>query len=118
VGRRAIGTAVVMGACVMALLAPPAWADAIDGHWCHSDGRRLEIAGPMIVTPAKTRTQGQYDRHHFSYVVPAGDPGSGTTIDMTLVNEMTVRLKAGTTAEETWNRCGPPISLSGWPAIG
>jgi len=77
------------------------------------DGRRLEIAGPAIVTPAKTRTQGQYDRHYFSYIAPAADPGAGTTIDLTLINETTVRLKPGYGAEEIWSRCGPPISQSG-----
>lgn len=95
----------------------PALADAIDGHWCHMDGRRLEIAGPAIVTPAKTRTQGQYDRHYFTYTAPAADPGAGTTIDLTLINETTVRLKPGDGAEEIWSRCGPPISQYG-PAPG
>ncbi|MGE0222905.1 MAG: hypothetical protein AB7F35_02725 [Acetobacteraceae bacterium] len=105
-------------ACIAIGAAAPAWADAIDGHWCHQDGRRLEIAGAVIITPANTRTEGRYGRHDFSYVVPATDPGAGATIDMILLNEMTMRLKAGNTAEETWNRCGPPISLRGWRAFG
>lgn len=95
-----------------------AQADAIDGHWCHQDGRRLQITGPAIVTPAKTPTEGQYDRHHFSYVVPPGEPGAGTTINMTLMGEMTMVMKAGDTAEQTWNRCGPPISVRSGPQIG
>lgn len=96
--------------CALAIASAPAFADAIDGNWCHSDGRRFEIAGPTIVTPNKTRTQGQYDRHYFSYVVPASDPGAGTTVDMTLMGETSVRIKPGDRAEETWTRCGPPIS--------
>ena len=100
------------------LMPVAARADAIDGHWCHDDGRRFEIAGPLIVTPARSQAQGQYDRHYFSYIVPLNDPGAGATINMVLMGETTLRLKAGNTAEEIWNRCGPPISLLGWPVIG
>ncbi len=95
-----------------------AWADAIDGYWCHQDGRRLQITGPVVVTPSKVRTEGQYDRHYFSYVVPAGDPGPGTTVNMALMGEMTMVMRAGNMAEETWNRCGPPISVRDRPRIG
>jgi len=109
----------MIGLIATGLLLPNvAHADAIDGHWCHDDGRRFEINGPVIVTPSHARTQGQYDRHHFSYIVPSGDPGAGATIDMALMGETVLRLKAGNTAEETWQRCGPPISLRGWPALG
>jgi len=52
-------------------------ADAIDGHWCAKDGRRLEIAGPTIVTPFGARVGGEYDRHHFSYIAPASDKNAG-----------------------------------------
>ena len=109
----------LIGLIVAVLLLPcVARADAIDGHWCHDDGRRFEIVGPIIVTPARAQTQGQYDRHYFSYVVPLNEPGAGSTIDMALMGETMLRLKAGNTADEMWNRCGPPISLLGWPAIG
>lgn len=91
-------------------LSSVALADAIDGHWCHDDGRRFEIAGPAIVTPGRNRIQGQYDRHYFSYIVPAGEPGGGTIMDMVLMGEMMVRLKPASAPEETWRRCGPPIS--------
>jgi hypothetical protein len=100
-----------MIAGVMPLLLPAgAWADAIDGHWCHIDGRRFEIDGATVVTPARTRTQGAYNRHYFSYVVPTGEALAGGTVDMALINEMTVLLKLDRMAEETWQRCGPPIS--------
>jgi len=103
--------------CALAIASSPALADAIDGHWCHQDGRRLEISGPTIVTPNKTRTQGQYDRHYFSYVVPPSDPGAGTAINMTLTSETSVSIKPGDRPEETWNRCGPPISQIDRPRI-
>src|SRR6516164_6516342 len=67
-----------------------ALADVIDGDWCFPDGRRFEIRGPDIVTPAGIRTTGDYSRHHFAYVVPKGDPDAGKTIDMRLMNETTV----------------------------
>ena len=108
---------------VMVGVAALAWsgaarADAIDGHWCQDDGRRFHIARPTIVTPGGNSLQGQYDRHYFSYTVPANEPGAGTAIDMTLMGETMVRLKPGNAPEEIWRRCGPPISLLRWPAYG
>jgi len=97
--------------------AVPAWADVIDGHWCFTDGQRISIQGPAIVTPAGSRIQGDYARHFFSYVVPQADPGSGQTVSMTLLNEDTVRLRIGAAPTpsydgpgEIWHRCGPPTS--------
>jgi hypothetical protein len=97
------------------LLSPQlAHADAIDGNWCHPDGRRFSIQGPEIVTPAGTRTSGNYDRHFFSYVIPDPEPAAGQTVFMTLYNENIVHLRAGETDRtapgEVWNRCAPSIS--------
>ena len=93
-----------------ALAAPAAWADAIDGGWCHDD-LRLTIDGPAIVTPGGTKTGGDYARHAFSYVVPAGEANAGRTITMRLLNEETMRLRTETDASwQTWRRCGPPVS--------
>jgi hypothetical protein len=103
------------------LLAAPladATADVIDGDWCFADGRRFEIRGPDIVTPAGSRTTGEYSRHHFSYVVPKSDPDAGKTIDMRLMNENTVFLWLGGQTSETeappqvWHRCLPAVSWS------
>jgi len=55
---------------LVSLFGGAALADAIDGDWCHGDGRRLSINGPDITTPGGTHLKGDYDRHHFSYVVP------------------------------------------------
>ena len=98
-------------AALGSLAALPALADAIDGHWCFPDGRRMSIQGPAIVTPDGTRTQGDYARHYFTYVVPPSDRGAGQTVSMALVNEETVHLRIGNADPiEVWRRCGPPTS--------
>src|SRR5512147_696840 len=101
-------------AVFLAVLSSPASADAIDGNWCHNDGRRFSIRGPEIVTPGGKRLEGNYSRHGFSYLVPSPDVGAGQTVVMTLANENTVYLRYGDTsssgAPETWLRCSPSIS--------
>ena len=99
-----------------AILAPAAaLADAIDGNWCHPDGRRFTIRGPAITTPGGAALQGNYDRHHFSYQIPAPEPRAGETVFMTLMGEYLVHLRVGSDASragpvEAWNRCAPSIS--------
>jgi hypothetical protein len=88
----------------------PALADTIDGDWCHADGRRLSIAGPDIVTPGGTHVKGDYDRHHFNYVVPASEPGTGETVAMILQGELQMHLKPPAGESQTWRRCSKPIS--------
>ena len=97
--------------------AVPAWADVIDGHWCFTDGERISIQGPAVVTPAGSSIQGDYSRHYFTYVVPPTDPGAGQTVSMMLMNEDTVQLRIGTEPShssddpvQVWHRCGPPTS--------
>jgi len=107
--------ALKMLAAVACLAGPPtmASADAIDGNWCHIDGRRLSIRGQAIVTPGGTAMEGTYSRHWFSYVVPAPEPGAGETILMTLLNENTVQIRRGEIAPdnaEVWQRCLPSVS--------
>jgi hypothetical protein len=98
-----------IGALALLLGMRAAHADVIDGSWCLDSGRRMSIDGPNIVTPAGTRTKGDYSRHYFQYVVPAGDPGAGETISMQLLNEETVRVHEGG-ADVIWHRCGPSVS--------
>ncbi len=87
-------------------------ADSIDGEWCSAAGKHLSIKGNDIVTPGGHLVHGTYDRHAFTYAVPAGEPGAGWTVFMRLVNERTVHVTSapGTTpaagsAVETWLRC-------------
>jgi len=109
---------VLLGAiCALPLLAAAgaARADAIDGNWCHASGKRLTIEGPRIVTPGGTAMTGEYDRHGFAYVVPAGEPGAGKHMVMVLESEDVMHMGEGTQRvlpenAETWHRCGPPVS--------
>ncbi|MBM3570600.1 MAG: hypothetical protein FJX46_17810 [Alphaproteobacteria bacterium] len=99
--------AIAVLAALQCALAGSAQADAIDGTWCHRDGRHFVILGPKIVTPGGAAIEGRYGRHDFSYVVPGREPDAGRTVLMLLVNEQTVhwRLDASTGAPEIWKRC-------------
>ena len=89
---------VVIVAC-LALVASvnAARADAIDGQWCLATSH-FEINGPNIRTPGGNQIVGNYDRHGFTYLVPANEEGAGTEIVMVLLNEETVRLTRGSAA--------------------
>ena len=105
-----IRTSVVLAALPLLLFgARAAVADAIDGNWCLDNGSRLSINGSDIVTPGGRQIKGDYDRHHFSYVVPASEPGAGGTVAMVLLSEIQMRLKPPT-GEQLWRRCGKPVS--------
>ncbi len=109
----------VVGLALAALLvtwAGTARADKIDGNWCRDGGMRFSIDGPVIVTPGGSRINGSYHRHYFSYVVPPGEPGAGSTVNMALLDPDTVELMpAGSAPSQTWLRCNPDISLLGSP---
>ncbi len=104
---------ILIAAFALTMLASPAFADAIDGNWCHSDGRHFSIRGPEIVTPGGKQMQGDYSRHAFNYVVPAPEAGAGATVFMTLLDENHVHLRLGEAVAanpEMWIRCSPSIS--------
>ncbi|MGH7123534.1 MAG: hypothetical protein ACREFI_04120 [Stellaceae bacterium] len=103
---------------MIALSAHVARADAIDGSWCSAEGKRMQIEGPAITTPAGTQWHGNYSRHYFTYEVPASDPGAGQTVYMALQNENTVHITVAADAQaaqkspvEVWHRCPPAVSL-------
>lgn len=103
-------------ATALLLTIAPARADAIDGSWCQPDGKHMRIEGPDIVTPMGTATKGNYDRHAFSYTVPAKDPGAGSTINMTLIDDDTLHSRVGAAPSynpkesDVWHRCTLPTS--------
>lgn len=111
--RGIAGAILSRGAIVAALClsATGAQADAIDGHWCRADGKRMSIRGPEIVTPGGTQMRGNYDRHFFSYVIPAGEPDAGNTMSITLLGEYLAHARAGADAPVVeWRRCSPDVS--------
>jgi hypothetical protein len=99
-----VGTALLGFSC-------PALADAIDGDWCRADGKRMMIRGPAIVTPGGQQTNGNYTRHSFSYVIPAGEAGAGATVSIQLLSEYLAHARQGIDAPvQEWRRCQPGIS--------
>lgn len=87
-------------------------ADAIDGNWCHPNGRHLSIDGPNIVTPGGNAMVGEYDRHAFRYTVPTGEKGAGTPILMIQQSEEVMLLwenpspdPATRSEGQVWGRC-------------
>jgi hypothetical protein len=102
----------LIGIAVLATSLGTAQADAIDGNWCHADGRRLSIRGPQIVTPGGTSMRGDYTRHSFVYVVPPGERGSGETVSMILLSEYLMHARQGgnDAPVQAWTRCPPDIS--------
>ena len=101
---------ILSAAMALLLATAPARADAIDGNWCNA-AKHLSIQGPNIVTPGGARLKGEYDRHAFTYVAPPKEPAAGQKINMILVDEDTVYLRAGEKPgfgpgeAEVWRRC-------------
>ena len=79
-------------------------ADAIDGMWCKGS-RSMQIDGPAIVTPGGTSMTGDYDRHGFRYVVPAGEGGAGKTVNMVLLSDYDLDVIVEEGPTERWRRC-------------
>lgn len=111
---RAMGAA-VFGAAALLMAPGEVLADAIDGDWCQTNGKRLSIRGPRIVTPGGTSMIGDYDRHGFAYIVPRGEAGAGKTMVMILLDEDTMEMGEGPSRRaprkpEIWRRCSAPVS--------
>jgi hypothetical protein len=86
-------------------------ADAIDGDWCASNGKRMSIRGPAIVTPGGQQTSGNYTRHFFSYVIPTGETGAGATVEIQLLSEYLAHARQGSDSSvQEWRRCQPGVS--------
>jgi hypothetical protein len=86
-----------------------ALADAIDGDWCFG-ARHLAIDGPDITTPGGKRLKGDYDRHGFRYVTPAGDQGAGQPVRIELQDDDHMTLQQGKAKPQLWKRCRAPTS--------
>jgi hypothetical protein len=77
-------------------------------------GKRMKIRGPEIVTPGGNQTCGNYTRHSFWYVVPAGEAGAGENISIILLSEYLAHARQGsdTAPIQVWNRCPPGVAES------
>lgn len=106
-GRAALAVAVL---AALGVAPGSARADAIDGRWCHGDGRSFSIEGPQIVTPGGQAITGDYDRHAFAYVVPPREPGAGGQVSMNLLDDDHVSVRAGDGEAKVWRRCSRPTS--------
>jgi hypothetical protein len=104
--------ALAAAAAIVLMSAGSARADRIDGDWCRADGKHMTISGPQITTPGGKQIRGDYDRHFFSYVIPAGEAGAGETVSITLLSEYLAHARQGSdaTAVQVWNRCQPRVS--------
>jgi hypothetical protein len=109
--RRKSALALMAAIGVTFSFAHSAHADAIDGDWCHSNGKRMSIRGPAIITPGGQETSGNYTRHFFSYVIPAGEIGAGATVEIQLLNEYLAHARRGDDPSvQEWRRCQPGVS--------
>lgn len=100
------------GIFLASLVSGPAHADAIDGDWCNAGGKHMTIKGASITTPGGNAIAGTYTRHFFSYVVPAGEPGAGETVDIVLRGEYLAQSRQGGADAPAvdWRRCTPTVS--------
>jgi hypothetical protein len=103
---------IVLVAAAMLLQTGVGRADAIDGDWCSTDGQRMSIVGEKITTPGGTQIRGNYSRHAFDYVVPAGENGSGETVSIILRGEYLAisRREPADGPLTEWRRCKETIS--------
>lgn len=87
-------------------------ADAIDGDWCSTDGLRMSIRAEKITTPGGRQIEGNYSRHAFDYVVPAGESGSGEVVSIILRGEYLALSRQGSAdgPPREWHRCKETIS--------
>jgi hypothetical protein len=87
-------------------------ADAIDGDWCSTDGLRMSIRAEKITTPGGKQIEGNYSRHAFDYIVPAGENGSGDIVSIILRNEYLALSRQGPADAplREWHRCKETIS--------
>jgi hypothetical protein len=106
--RKAIAAA--LSICTTLPLASGAIAQsppALDGDWCHADGKRLSVKGPDIVTPGGKPLRADYARTFASWVIPEGEPNAGMTITMMLLGSDRAHTREGAadTPPLEWRRC-------------
>ena len=103
---------IVLAAIGVLLQTSAGRADAIDGDWCSTDGMRMSIRGEKITTPGGKQIEGNYSRHAFDYVIPAGENGSGDVVNIVLRGEYLALSRQGPVDAplREWHRCKEGIS--------
>ena len=100
-----------LAAIALAISSGIAHADQIDGTWCSPTGESITIEGPQAVIPSGNMIDGNYDRHHFDYVIPEGDVDAGAKVMADQIDDNTIRVahsdrvQENTGASEIWIRC-------------
>src|SRR5205814_9726257 len=95
------------------------YADYIYGDCCGTDGMRMSIRGEKITMPSGKQIEGNYSRHAFDYVVPAGENGSGDVVSIILRSEYLALSRQGPLEAplREWHRCKETISPPSWSMI-
>ena len=103
---------IVLAAIGVLLQTGASRADAIDGDWCSTDGMRMSIRAEKITTPGGKQIEGNYSRHAFDYVVPAGENGAGDVVNIILRGEYLALSRQGPAEAplREWHRCKEGIS--------
>ena len=83
----------------------PVWADSLDGDWCNPTDGKLTIDGATIITPTGHSVKGNYGRHRFDYIAPAGDWQAGKSIVIQQYNEQLMELRIGDQQGRKWRSC-------------
>jgi hypothetical protein len=114
-----MGREFLIAVALFCLTAAPVRADVIDGDWCKADGKRMKIRGPEIVTPGGNLIRGDYTRHSFVYVIPAGETGAGETVSIILLSEYLAHARQGgpDAPVQVWNRCPPGVAGARQPTM-
>ena len=96
-------------ACLaVVVLAAPAGAHTILGHWCDPEGqRRLIIKGVGDVTLNGKAVGADVDQHHLGLVLPPGEADAGARLRANQITENKIRVTLGSGAEQTWRTFKP-----------
>ncbi len=94
-----------------------ALADSVNGEWCSSDGREIEILFEEVKLSDGTEAHGEYDRHHYVFRIPTNGEQGGATVDLVLADRDIAYVRyyseAGlelSSEPEKWTRCELGVS--------
>lgn len=100
--------AILIGAVFLAPIAGHADASSMDGHWCFTNGERIQIDGAKIVTSAGNQVTGKYDQNSFSYIAPKAEPSAGGRVEFQLMAEDEIHMRIDGGKHRILRRCLGP----------